>query len=49
MIGVRSHHIGGAWEGGSDQQNVAYGHHQAQSQSQGLFHSLECDPTLQMG
>ncbi|KAL0691874.1 hypothetical protein Bca4012_091553 [Brassica carinata] len=46
MIGVRSHQIGGAWEGG-DQHNVAYGHHQAQSQ--GLFQSLECDPTLQMG
>ncbi|KAF2600114.1 hypothetical protein F2Q68_00007635 [Brassica cretica] len=46
MIGVRSHQIGGAWEGG-DQQHVAYGHHQAQSQ--GLFQSLECDPTLQMG
>lgn len=46
MIGVRSHHIGGTWEGG-DQHNVAYGHHQAQSQ--GLFQSLECDPTLQMG
>ncbi|KAF2556313.1 hypothetical protein HID58_069098 [Brassica napus] len=46
MIGVRSHQIGGAWEGG-DQQNVAYGHHQAQSQ--GLFQSLECDPTLQIG
>lgn len=46
MIGVRHHHIGGAWEGG-DQHNVAYGHPQAHSQ--GLYQSLECDPTLQIG
>lgn len=46
MIGVRNHHMGGAWES-DDQQNVAYGHHQAQSQ--GLFQPLQCDPTLQIG
>ncbi|KAJ0261011.1 Developmental protein SEPALLATA 1 [Hirschfeldia incana] len=47
MIGVRSHHMGGGggWEG--NEHNVAYAHHQAQSQ--GLFQPLECNPTLQMG
>ncbi|CAN8269765.1 unnamed protein product [Cochlearia groenlandica] len=52
MIGVRSHHhiVGGggvgSWECGDQHNQVAYGHH---PHSQGLFQSLECDPTLQIG
>ncbi|CAH8328142.1 unnamed protein product [Eruca vesicaria subsp. sativa] len=45
MIGVRSHHMGGGWEG--NEQNVSYEHHQGQPQ--GLFQPLQCNPTLQMG
>ncbi|XP_010549963.1 PREDICTED: developmental protein SEPALLATA 1 [Tarenaya hassleriana] len=44
MVGARTHHIGGGWEG--SEQNVTYGH---QPQPQGLFQPLECNPTLQIG